>query len=155
MKKLITILVLLLSTQMFSQLGEGSLAIDSRLEPYVEEFIEEGLERGFHLRGFLIKKVDFILVVESFSKVHLGEKIGGISPDRRSLYISSKILKDSVLTRVTLFHELGHIIKNTDLHSCYNCDDIMAEFAPEDLILYRDEEFWDKIVDAYFKFLNN
>jgi len=41
-------------------LPKEKLFINVRLEPYVEEFIAEGLERGFYLRGYLIKKFDYI-----------------------------------------------------------------------------------------------
>lgn len=158
MKRLFLLLALLISTLSFSQVDfnppKQTLSIDDRLVPYVEDYISEGRKRGFYLRSFLIERVDYILVADSMTSSKPGEKIGGVGADMRGLYVSSKILSDTIQTKVTIYHELGHIIKQNGKHVCYNCYNIMSEYAPIDLSPYKDEEFWEKILDIYFHNMN-
>jgi len=64
------------------------------------------------------------------------------------------ILSDTIQTKVTVFHEIGHIVKQNGNHICGRCYNIMSQYAPADLSPYTDEEFWEEILDIYFNNLN-
>ena len=119
---------------------KNKLHIDNRLIPYVEEFIDEGKKRGFYLRGYMIEKFDFIMVADSLpaNPGQIGEKIGQVGFGGRGFYINKIILSDTIQTKITVFHEIGHIVKGNGNHICGQCYNIMSAYAPRDLSPYTD-----------------
>lgn len=150
MKKLIlSFLILCISTYCFSQ--NKKLLIDNEIEPYIEQFVAEALDRGFYARFYLIENIDHI----RFHNGLIGTSVmGTVSADMRSIYLNPITLSDTLLLRTTIYHEIGHIIKKSGEHTCFNCYDIMSEHAPISNDVYRDDEFWALRLDDYFKWLS-
>lgn len=158
MKKVILFLCLVVSQLAISQeidfnKKKSSLTMDNEVIPIVEEFIEEGQKRGFYLRFFLMEKIDEIFFIKEFGT---GEdpRLGTVGNNYRSIYLSPKLKENPLLLKITVFHEIGHIIKFSGEHTCFNCHDIMSEYAPETLEAYENEKFWQYKLDEYFKWLN-
>lgn len=130
---------------------KNSIEISESLEPFVEEFIEEALERGFYVRFYLMEKIDYIYLVDNMP---VG-KLGFVGEDERGFYVSSEIENSSLQLRLTIFHEIGHILKGSGDHVCYSCDSIMAEYYDKELFEEMEDEVWEEKLDEYFKWLNN
>lgn len=153
--KLKLLIFLLLSQFSFSQeidfnLPRNYIEISEALEPHVEEFIVEAQKRGFYVRFYLMEKIDYIYLVDNMPK----NKLGFVGEDKRGFYVSSSIDYSEIKLRLTVFHEIGHILKNTGYHSCFHCHDIMSENIPNDLSKYEDTSFWKEKLDIYFEWLN-
>lgn len=141
--------VLLVCCSMFSQ-SKSYLSMSPDVVPIVENFIKDGKERGFYLRHYLISKVDLIIFSDN-----LGRKLGVTDKFSKIIYLSPRITEDKILFKLTVYHEIGHLLKFTGEHSCFNCYDIMTEYAPLDLSPYNDETFFKEKIDDYFEWLNN
>lgn len=131
-------------------LPRNYIEISEALEPYVEEFILEAQERGFYVRSYLMEKIDYIYLVDNIPN----NKLGFVGEDKRGFYVSSSIDDSEMKLRLTVFHEIGHILKNTGEHSCFVCYDIMSEHNPNDLSVYEDDLFWEEKLNNYFEWLN-
>lgn len=159
MRKLLLLLCFLVfSQQNFSQevdfnRQKASLTMDNTVIPIVEEFTQEGQERGFYLRFYLMERVDNIVFLKDFG-TGTDPRLGTISADYRSIYLSPELQEQPLLLKVTVFHEIGHIIRFSGEHTCFNCYDIMSEYAPETLEPYQNETFWEYKLDDYFDWLN-
>jgi len=152
MKRYIILFCLFVRQAVFSQNNkETSISMDNDVVPYVEQFILDGKNRGFHLRGFLLNKIDYIYFNPSIMDP---EVIGFVGNDKRGFYLAPRLREDSLKLKMTIYHEIGHIIKNTKHHVCFDCDEIMAEYSPKNINLFRDAYFWNKKVDNYFNWLN-
>lgn len=115
MKNFILLLCLIVSQLAISQQVDFNkkktyLTMDNEVIPVIEEFIEEVQKRGFYLRFFLMEKVDNIFFIKDFG---MGEdpRLGSVGADYRSIYLSPKLKNSPILLKVTIFHEIGHIIK--------------------------------------------
>ena len=128
--------------------------MDNSVIPIVEEFIEEGRKRGFYLRFFLMERIDHIVFLKDFGGTNEDPRLGIVSGDYRSIYLSPTLKENPLLLKITVFHEIGHIIKFSGEHTCFNCFNIMSEYAPETLEPYRNEKFWQHKLDEYFRWLN-
>ena len=134
--------------------SQNSLTMDSEVVPIVENFIKEGEKRGFYLRFLLMERIDNILFLKDLG-TGVDTRLGTVSADYRSIYLASKLKEDKLLLKITIFHEIGHIIKFNGNHSCFNCYDIMSEYAPQDLRAYESEAFMKHKLDEYFAWLNS
>lgn len=153
MKKFIIIICLIIGQFSFSQECKVSkLSMDTEVVPYIEQFIEDGLKRGFYLRSFLIERVDYIYFNPNINDP---EVIGFVGEDKRGFYLAPRLSGDSLKLKLTIYHEIGHIIKQSGSHVCYNCNEIMAEYSPKDISIFKDEEFWNERLDEYFRWLNS
>ena len=159
MRKLVLLFCLIVGQLCFSQQinfdkGKSSLSMDNEIVPYVEEFLEAAQERGFYLRFYLMERIDYILFDDSIGTAEGDNRIGVVGKDKRGFYLSPLLKGNPVKLRVTVYHEIGHIIKNSGIHTCGYCYDIMSETAPKDLKPYLNNKFWNLKVDEYFKWLN-
>ena len=123
--------------------------MDKEIEYYVEDFIQEGEKRGFYLRFYLMERIDYMLFEETGEDI-----IGLVGEDKRGFYISPSVRETPIKLRLTVYHEIGHILKNSIYHSCDYCYDIMSSMAPLDLNPLTKEVFWQEQLDEYFVWLN-
>lgn len=160
MKRLIVVLCFILGNLIYAQQKidynrpEASLKIQTVLEPYVEEFIQEAENRGYYLRFFLMERVDYIRVHPTLGMAPNDDRIGVVGIDYRGFYVSLRILDDPMKLRLTVFHELGHLIKQSPDHTCDMCFDIMSGVSHPDKSVYEDPEFWKIKLDDYFNWLD-
>ena len=144
------------------------LIMDKDLEPYIEELVHEAESRGDHtFRQRIVREVKHIeygaIVRETRDSAtnqlliaSTKDKITGLSnKETRKIVINFEISQDTMLTKLTLWHEIGHLLKKDfhNLHTCVDCSDIMSEFFPSDLSEYYDKEFLRKKLDDYFCYL--
>ena len=157
MKKLILIIGLFIGQFCFSQIDfnkKNSLSMDNEIVPYFEEFIEAARLRGFYVKSFLIERIDYMHFHDALGTAEGDNRIGIVGDDKRGFFLSPRLKGNPIKLRVTIYHEIGHIIKQSGFHSCEYCYDIMSATAPKDLSPYLNEKFWALKVDEYFEWLN-
>ena len=153
MKNLMITICLFMGQFIFGQECEvNRLSMDNEVVPYVEQFIADGLDRGFYLRSFLINKIDYIYFNPTITDP---EVIGFVGEDKRGFYLAPRLRGDSLKLKLTIYHEIGHIIKNSGDHVCYDCNEIMAAYSPKDISVFENEEFWALKLDEYFQWLDS
>ena len=145
---------LLLSQEFFVE-PSSEFKMDSRIEPYVESFISDAEDRGFFLRSYLIDKIDYALFDNSVGMQPGDYTLGVVGLDKRGFYLSPAIESDPLVMRITVMHEIGHIIKKSGEHTCSNCYDIMSDSLPLDRSPFTNDVFWNLKVDEYFIWLND
>ena len=118
--------------------------------PIVEDFIKDGKERGFYLRFYLMEKIEAIIFSDN-----LQGRLGVTDSYEKIIYLSPIITEDPILFKLTVYHEIGHLLKFTGHHSCVQCYDIMSEYAPIDLSLYKNKNFLKEKIDDYFIWLSS
>lgn len=157
-KLLISIILLLTVTACFCQVDFDApseerkvLIMDSDVEPFLEQFVEDAKDRGFYVRSFLIQRIDSIYFHNGLTGT---PTIGAVSMDMRTIYLNPDIRDNTLLLRTTIYHEIGHVIKKSGEHTCDSCYDIMSQNAPKDDSKYLDNEFWALKLDEYFEWLN-
>lgn len=160
MKKSIFIIICLIVGQLclaqqvnFDRKG-SKLSMDNEIVPYVEEFISEAQERGFYVRFLLMNKIDYIFFHEGLGTSEGDDRIGVVGKDERGIYISPKIKDNPIKMRLTIYHEIGHILKKSGKHTCKYCYEIMSEYSPPDLKPFMNPKFWKLKLDNYFNWLN-
>lgn len=151
MKKLLFICVFI-SQFCFSQ-QKSSLVMSKEIVPIMEEFIKEGQDRGFYLRFFLMERIDSIVFSDFIFKKD-DERLGIFDMKNKMIMLSPNLLDNLLLLKLTIYHEIGHVIKFSGEHSCFNCYDIMSEYAPMDLRPYTSKTFMKYKIDEYFQWLN-
>ena len=157
MKKLIFILLLFIGQFCFSQVDfnrKDSLSMDNEIVPYIEEFIEDAKVRGFYVRSFLIQRIDYMYFDNSIGTSEGDNRLGVVGLDKRGFYLSPRLRGNPIKLRLTIYHEIGHIIKQTGEHTCNSCYDIMSATASPDLKAYTNHKFWNLKLDEYFEWLN-
>ena len=164
MKNLFAILIILSITVTQAQqnfigpINELRLSISEELEPYLREYITEGQKRGIHnIESWMMREVDKIYIVENFSSFYKPNVLGVTLSGWRIIHINSACMNDILILKRTLYHELGHAVKKSSEHTCYQCSDIMGtkELQKDDLELIRNKESWNEEVDKYFQWLVN
>ena len=129
--------------------------MDTEIDPYVEEFIKDAKDRGFYVRSFLVSRIDYMYFSDSLGVKLNDTRIGVVGADMRGFFLSPRLKGNPIKLRLTIYHEIGHIIKQNGKHTCEtSCYDIMSAIAPRDLKPYLNDEFWALKVDEYFKWLN-
>jgi hypothetical protein len=158
MKKLIFIIGILIGQfclgQSINYNKSNKLSMGNEVVPYFEEFIEDARKRGFYVTSFLISRIDYIHFHDSLGTSEGDNRIGIVGDDMRGFFLSPTLKGNPIKLRVTIYHEIGHIIKQSGTHTCDYCYDIMSGTAPRDLSPYLKEEFWSLKVDEYFEWLN-
>lgn len=151
MEKLILLLILLHS--FFIQSQEDYLAMSPEIEPIMEEYMKDAKDRGFYVRALVMERLDFIMFDDNLG-VNGDTRLGITSPSNKLILLSKTLLKDKMLLKVAVYHELGHLLKNTGVHPCNKCYHIMSAYAPSLILPYYNEDFMKKRLDEYFKWLN-
>lgn len=141
MKKLILIFVLLCSP-LYSQVV---LTTEQELEPYLIEFLNEGLERDLDLQDLVLKNLDTLM----FDKNITYPLFGFYQPTDKSIKIAPFCSVDDIILRSVVFHELSHIFLKE--HYCDYCTDIMSSNPPDSFFIYYDNEYWEKNLDTLFE----
>lgn len=164
--KTLILIFFILQHSLFGQ--NYRLVMDKDLEPYVEELVREAESRGHsNFRQQIVREVTRIEYGEIVRETRDSltnqllvsssrDKITGLSNKQtRKIVINFHISHDTMLTKLTLWHEIGHLLKKDfhNLHTCVDCSDIMSEFFPADLSQYLNEEFMKKRLDDFFCYL--
>lgn len=139
-----TILILLLSITVNAK---HEIIIDSRLAPYVNEFIEDCKLRNINIDRYL-RKVDMIYVGDN--PYDRDAIIGYWFNRTNTIQISPKIIGDTVQLKATVYHELGHALFGFQ-HICGVPNLIMNSVSTvEDIQYFKD--YWDCAVDEFFNY---
>jgi len=122
--------------------------VDKRLQPYVMEFIKDAHERGVDIEESLSKLVGITISAQLGNNLH-----GYYSRTQRVILIDKSLLSaaERYLRRV-VYHEMGHALGV--LHTCIDCDDIMASRPSPSFDLgrqYDTVENWEYHVDRLFE----
>lgn len=122
--------------------------IDPVLKPVVEDFMKTSKQYGWDIKNH-IDSTDWILVKEDLPVTILGRSIGN-----SKILINKSIIKDSLLLRAVMYHEMGHNV--FDLPHCV-CGEfsIMNTFVTNHSHLYRSKKLWNQCVDEMFSQISN
>ena len=130
------------------------------VESFAELFAKQ-IELDDKIEGKVVKGT-VISIDKDMINIDVGYKAEGrinvrefVGKDKRGFYLAPRLSGDSLKLKLTIYHEIGHIIKQSKYHVCYNCDEIMAEYSPKDISVYKDEDFWNKRLNEYFRWLNS
>jgi len=130
-----------------SSYSQSKVGISKEIDKYALEFVKESEKRGVAIKRLIIDRVDYIVISNK-----LPNSLYGVTFfDKRSIFINESILKDTIKTKFTVFHELGHALTNK-LHVCQLCDHIMSEKV-KDFTPYSNKKHWDNTLDVFFKWL--
>ena len=141
MKKLL-LLIFLISANIFSQ----EVVQDYRLSGHLLQFMKEATDRGYNINRIIYSK----LVAIEIANLDY-PNIGSYTPYSKTIKISPYALIDKTLTKITIYHELGHVLKIGAPHTCKRCTDIMSSAQYISICYYKDKDTWDKELDKLFK----
>lgn len=152
MKNLLSLLLLI----SFTSWSQNYISLSPEVEPIIEEFIEDAYDRGYFVRSYLYERIDAIVFNEMLSE-DIENRIGIVDESYRIIFLSTKIKDNSILLKLTVYHEIGHLLKGPEniKHPCINCSHIMAEYAPSDLLPYYNKDYMKQRVDEYFDWLTS
>lgn len=142
MKKLLTTLIILISINTFSQ----QVIQDIRLSGYLSDFMNEATNRGYNINKMIYSRLVSI-EVSNLEYPNLGQ----YTAYNRTIRVSPYVLLDETLTRLTVYHELGHVLKLGAPHSCNACSDIMSAAQYKSICYYKDEKIMKMELDKLFK----
>lgn len=107
MRSLLLIILLVLSTSLFSQIKPQGPYVEPILQKHVDNFIEDANNNNVNwFREF--NKFDSILVVDFPNKYILGY----CDDFAKKIYISRNIIDDDFLLKFVVYHEIGHCVLN-------------------------------------------
>lgn len=153
MKKLFIALCLILSTMIYSQQEEYWL-VDEGMMPYLKEYIQDSESRGYMKKSELITKINYIFFNDALKPNESGELILGLAQrEQKGILISSEIKDTPLLVKLVLYHEIGHLLKDSGYHSCGKCYDIMSATMPDHPQPFKDQRFLNLKIDEYFDWL--
>ena len=102
----------------------------------------------------LISKIDYIFFNDELKPNENGELILGVAKrEQKGILISSAIKDSPLLVKIVLYHEIGHILKDSGKHSCGKCYDIMSSTMPDNPGPYTEEKFLNLKIKEYFDWL--
>lgn len=145
MKKILFIFALLFTLTMSSQ---NRLSYSTELDPLMLEFVNEAAERNYFPFDEIVQEVDSILLVDFLPP----EKMGFVDRENRIIYIRNRM--SVIEAKITLFHELGHILTDNS-HPCEKCTDIMALYGMRDHSYYEDEKVYEAELDKLFDYIKS
>ncbi len=128
MKKSIVVLVIALCGIVQSLSSQKSVDIDGRLQPILNDFIEECKKYGidYNQKLFQLKKIDITdtLPLEENNTV-LGMVTRDDTGNIDGILINWAAMLDPEILRVVAFHEFAHHFLDYK-HTCQECNEIMA-----------------------------
>lgn len=127
---------------------DKSLNYSVELEPYIIEFINEGLKRDVKVVDTIFSRLDNIVTTSNLKYPQLGF----YSAYNKTILISDFTQIDTLAIKVTLFHELGHVLLGIG-HSCKSCTDIMSQYGPRSFSIYADKVLWSEELDKFYKLI--
>ncbi len=147
-KSIIVFMVSFLCTGFYVR-SQGSVDIDGRLQPILNDFFEQCKKYGidYHSKLFQLKNIDIVnnLPLEENNTV-----LGMVSRDEEGLieniFINWAALLDNEILKVVAFHEFAHHFLDYK-HTCKDCNEIMAETNVSYFDIARD---WDNQVKMLF-----
>lgn len=151
MKKLIFLFLFITGYNLSFAQEEVYLSMAPQLEPAVEQFVQDAKKRGYYVRTFLMEKVEAILFTD---ELLYDDRLGVADLNTKIIWLSPLLTNYPSLLRVTVYHEIGHIIKDSGYHVCAMCTDIMSSTAPADFNIYDNKELLERELDKYFTWLN-
>ena len=140
------ILLLLLSVNTIAQV----IYQDTVLTGYTLDFIEEATDRGYNISPQLYAR----LVSVELSPLTY-PNLGLYTHYNKTIRISPYVLIDTTLVRLTIYHELGHVLKLGAPHSCNACSDIMSATQYKSICYYKNKATMKKELDKLFKWIYN
>lgn len=132
------------------------------LQPYLDEFVREASIRNINVNRTIKKRLekmdifsDTTIVFEHrFSKsdtLNLGKgTVGFTTEDYKNIFVLDSVLKDTLKTRIVVFHELGHFLSKSSHHCCGSCYKIMSAYVPFDASVFKNEELWNLMLNDFF-----
>lgn len=152
MKKLFILFCLFVSTALYSQ--EEYWLVDQDLMPYLKEYVKDSENAKYMKKSELISKIDYIFFNDELKSDENGELILGIAQRKqKGVLISSEIKDTPLLVKIVLYHEIGHLLKDSGKHTCSKCYDIMSSTLPDNPGPYVDERFLNLKIEEYFNWL--
>lgn len=141
--KYILFFLLLFTTSCTSQEQEKTVFIESALQQYIIEFLQEADERGF-------SPVDDIVNLKEI-KFGYGNFLGATDHKSGIILINPFVLNDHLMTRAVVFHELFHAIYRLD-HCHEQGNHIMCSGKPAGFTFayYDDPGIWEATLDYEF-----
>ncbi len=128
MKKSIVVFIIVLFGIVHSLFSQKSVDIDGRLQPILNEFIEECRKYGidYNKKLFQLKKIDITdtLPLEENNTV-LGMVTRNDAGEIDSILINWAAMLDPEILKVVAFHEFAHHFLDYK-HTCQECNEIMA-----------------------------
>lgn len=128
MKKSIVVFIIALFGIAHSLISQKSVDIDGRLQPILNEFIEECKKYGidYNKKLFQLKKIDITdtLPLEENNTV-LGMVTRDDTGEIDSILINWAAMLDPEILKVVAFHEFAHHFLDYK-HTCQECNEIMA-----------------------------
>ena len=128
MKKSIVVLAIVLFGIMPSLRSQKTVDIDGRLQPILNEFIEECKKYGidYNKKLFQLKKID---ITDTLPLEENNTVLGMVTRDENgeidSILINWAAMLDPEILRVVAFHEFAHHFLDYK-HTCQECNEIMA-----------------------------
>lgn len=120
----------------------------------LDEFIEESKKRGImHLKDSIRKNVKLIIFTTELG--YENDMLAESYIYQGKIHISYQIKDEPKVLRWALYHELGHVLKQTEEHTCHQCKDIMSEYIIKKDSRYNNKRVWKKTLDNYFKWLKD
>lgn len=146
MKKILFIFALLIGLNGFTQ---NKLSYSTELDPLILEFVNEAAERDYIVFPKIVEGVDWIVLVNNLHP----RQMGGWDKEKRVIFIRNGM--DVITAKITLFHELAHMLTDSEDHSCEKCTDIMSAYALKDHSYYEDTEVYEAELDTLFNYIKN
>lgn len=143
MKKILIVLLLIMSNFCISQ---NNLYVSDIIEPYFVEFVSEAAKRNLFIMDNIMAEADYLIVLDGLPP----ERLGGVDRTKTTVFIQYGLT--DIEYRLTVFHELTHLITNDD-HTCDNCTDIMASYM-YDTSYFSDEKIWKIELDKLFLYIS-
>ncbi len=139
------------SSEIFKLRESFNISTQYEFQGYVDEFIYYCIKYNIPYFEENFKKLKYIKTAELRLSKDKGVLFGivkrDINDEIEGIHINWICLYESSLAKVTVFHELAHIILGYK-HICVNCCDIMANFTKENARLINN---WDAEIEKLFK----
>ncbi len=62
---------------------------------------------------------------------------------------------DPTLLKLIMYHELAHVVKGDNSHSCLDCNDIMSALSSKGFSYYYQKGKMEQEIDKLFEWLDN
>jgi len=149
MKKCILLFVLFVSFNFLGLTAQGSVDIDGRLQPILNDFFEQCKKYNidYHAKLFQLKTIDIssTLPLEENNTV-LGMVKRNDAGQIEHILINWAAMIDPEILKIVAFHEFAHHFLDYK-HTCQDCNEIMAVTNESYFEVAKD---WDAQVEQLF-----